>query len=73
MTIHAIFEHGVFRPTQKVNLPEGQEVEVQVTVVQSPTTAQSSGSGLAEVYAILSERYDSGHSDTAERHNEHQP
>ena len=29
--------------------------------------------GLAEIYAILSRRYRSGASDTAERHNEHQP
>ena len=29
--------------------------------------------GLANVYAILGERYDSGHKDTAARHNEHQP
>jgi hypothetical protein len=29
--------------------------------------------GLADVYAILGERYSSGFTDTAERHNEHQP
>ncbi len=29
--------------------------------------------GLAKIYAIMSERYDSGQSDLAERHNEHQP
>jgi hypothetical protein len=29
--------------------------------------------GLAKVYSILGERYSSGHSDTAARHNEHQP
>lgn len=74
MTIHAVFEHGVFRPTEKVDLPEGQEVEVQVTVVETPRASQPpSGSGLAEIYAILGERYYSGHTDTAERHNEHQP
>lgn len=29
--------------------------------------------GRARIYAILSERYDSGQTDLAERHNEHQP
>jgi predicted DNA-binding antitoxin AbrB/MazE fold protein len=74
MTIHAVFEHGVFRPTEKVDLPEGQEVEVQVTLVEAPKASEASVSpGLAEIYAIIGERYRSGHSDTAERHNEHQP
>ena len=26
--IHAIFEDGVFRPVEKINLPEHQEVEI---------------------------------------------
>lgn len=29
--------------------------------------------GLAEIYEILGRHYSSGHTDTAERHNEHQP
>jgi len=72
MTIHAVFEHGVFRPTEKVDLPEGQEVEVQVKLVEPPKASQASVStGLAEIYAILGERFHSGHTDTAERHIEH--
>jgi predicted DNA-binding antitoxin AbrB/MazE fold protein len=74
MTIHAVYEHGVFRPTEKVNLPEGQQVEVQVTVCEPlKSTSAAISPGLAEIYAILGERYRSGHTDTAERHNEHQP
>jgi predicted DNA-binding antitoxin AbrB/MazE fold protein len=74
MTIHAIFEHGVFRPMEKVDLPEGQEVEVQVKLVETPKAIQASlDPGLAEIYSILGERYNSGHVDTAKRHNEHQP
>ena len=26
--IHAVFENGVFRPLEKINLPEHQEVEI---------------------------------------------
>ncbi len=74
MTIHAIYENGVFRPTEKVDLPEGQEVEVQVKIREPANAKQGAISpGLAEIYAILGERFHSGHTDTAERHNEHQP
>lgn len=74
MTIHAVFEHGVFRPTEKVDLPEGQEVEVLVTpLVPTNTNNAEVSPGLTEIYAILGERYRSRQADTAERHNEHQP
>jgi hypothetical protein len=53
---------------------EGQEVEVHVKIVQPAKPGQPAISqGLAEIYGILGERYRSGHTDTAERHNEHQP
>ena len=35
-TIEAIFEHGVFRPTGPVSLPEGSRVTV---VVEDPATS----------------------------------
>lgn len=74
MTIHAIYENGVFRPTQAVQLPDRCEVEVEVTVVQPVKPAATPMSaGLAKVYEILGRRHSSGHTDTAERHNEHQP
>ena len=67
--IHAIYENGVFRPVEPVDLPERCEVEVEVRRVkegpQKPT--------LDDVYAILSKRFNSGESDVAARHNEHQP
>jgi hypothetical protein len=28
---------------------------------------------MERIYAVLGERYQSGHADTASRHNEHQP
>jgi predicted DNA-binding antitoxin AbrB/MazE fold protein len=69
MTIHAVYENGVFRPTEKVNLPEHCEVEVEIRHVKEPGEIPT----LDDVYAILSERFDDGERDLAERHNEHQP
>ena len=73
-TVHAIYENGVFRPVEPVDLPDRTAVELQLRVSgeQKPTRAPMP-EGLAKVYAILGERYNSGHSDTAARHNEHQP
>jgi predicted DNA-binding antitoxin AbrB/MazE fold protein len=67
--IHAIYEDGVFRPIEAVEIPDQSEVEVEVRVVKEGPHRPS----LDDVYAILSERFDSGEHDVAERHNEHQP
>jgi predicted DNA-binding antitoxin AbrB/MazE fold protein len=76
ITIRAVFENGVFRPMQAVKLPEGTVVDVHVLdegfdvrSLAPPGTDE----GLIQVYEILGRRFDSGHHDTAERHNEHQP
>lgn len=69
-TIHAVYEQGVFRPLESVDLPEQTEVEFEPRAVTSP---KSEGEGLDAIYAILSERYESGQHDVAARHNEHQP
>jgi predicted DNA-binding antitoxin AbrB/MazE fold protein len=68
-TIRAIYENGVFRPTEPVQLPERCEVEFEPRVL-GPGQRRAS---LDEIYEILSKRYNSGESDVAERHNEHQP
>ena len=65
-TIHAVYEGGVFRPTEAVDLPDKTPVELQIQ--EAPTIPS-----LDDVYAILSKRFDSGEHDLAERHNEHQP
>lgn len=70
-TIHAVFENGVFRPTEPVDLPERTRVEFELKVATDDVTAE--GRGLSAVYEILSERYASGETDTAARHDEHQP
>jgi len=68
-TIRAIYENGVFRPLVPVDLPEGSKVELCNLEIVST----EAGEDLDDVYRILDKRYSSGHTDTAERHNEHQP
>ena len=73
-TVHAIYENGVFRPVEPVTLPDNTRVELEVRLSEERETSRAPMSpGLAKVYAILGERYNSGHTDTAARHNEHQP
>src|SRR5260370_24982507 len=56
---------------EDLGVPEGQAVEVQVTVV--PTATGTMSEGLAKVHAILCARFDSVHKDTAGRLNAHNP
>lgn len=78
-TIRAIFEDGVFRPLVPVQLPEHAEFEFEPRAVTSDnhgpmmTETKWSEEGLDKIYEILDRRYNSGFTDTAERHNEHQP
>jgi len=67
--IHAIYENGVFRPKEPVNLPESSEVEVELRTVM-PAAAENR---LDAIYAVLESRFDSGENDVAARHDEHQP
>jgi hypothetical protein len=41
--------------------------------VQDKSPTIESRDGMDAIYEILSRRFNSGHHDTAERHNEHQP
>jgi predicted DNA-binding antitoxin AbrB/MazE fold protein len=75
-TIHAIFENGVFRPTQPVNLPDHAEVELEFHAVSSANGALPNPvepPSLDELYSILGKRFPTGEHDIAARHNEHQP
>lgn len=67
-TIHAVYENGVFRPVVPVKLPEHSRVEFEPRVVKQPPTQD-----LQAIFSILDERYDTGESDLAARHDEHQP
>ncbi len=66
--IHAVYENGVFRPLDPVDLSEHARVLVEPEQIVSDPAK-----GDTEIWSILSRRFRSGHHDTAERHNEHQP
>ena len=68
-SIHAVFENGVFRPFEPIDLPEKCEVVFEPRIVQ----AEGKAASLDDVYLILGRRFNSGQHDVAERHNEHQP
>lgn len=70
VTIHAVYENGVFRPIEPVNLPDSCEVEVEVRQIKQEPKASPMSEGLAKIYALLGVRYNSGYGDTATRHNE---
>ncbi len=73
-TIRAIFENGLFRPLDLVDLPDKTEVEFELCLPQPPFSLQRpSEAELDAIYEVLGRRYPSGHTDTAARHNEHQP
>jgi predicted DNA-binding antitoxin AbrB/MazE fold protein len=74
-TIHAVYANGVFRPVEPVDLPDQTPVEFEVRVLSEahPTGQAPMSEGLAKIYEILGRRYSSGCTDTAARHNEHQP
>lgn len=68
-TIRAIYENGGFRPLDPVDLPEGSNVALDdLRIVPA-----ESGKNLDAIYKILDEHFESGHTDTAARHNDHQP
>jgi predicted DNA-binding antitoxin AbrB/MazE fold protein len=69
MTIQAIFENGVFRPTGQVAMPEHCVVEFEPRIVSAPAEVPS----LSDVYEILDRRFESGESNVAARHDDHQP
>ena len=71
-TVTAIYENGVFRPLEKVDLPEHARVEFALPETQS-TPRPTIRPALAAVYKAMSFRFNSGRHDLAERHNEHQP
>ena len=74
-TVHAIYENGVFRPVGPVDLPDRTPVafEPRVLAEAPPTAPPDMSEGLTKICEILGRRYSSGHTDTAARHNEHQP
>jgi len=70
-TIHGKVHGKTIELDEDPGLSDGQEVDVQIRVVTLTPAPMSEG--LKKVYALLGQRFHSGHTDTAERHNEHQP
>jgi predicted DNA-binding antitoxin AbrB/MazE fold protein len=68
-TIHAIYENGVFRPLEGVDLPEASEVEFE----PRPVDRRWESAAQDDVYSVLGRRFRSGENDVAARHDEHQP
>ena len=69
-TIHAIYEKGVFRPTEQVDLPERCEVEFEPKVL---TGQNDKSQAMKKIYEILSLRFKTGERDLAARHDELRP
>jgi predicted DNA-binding antitoxin AbrB/MazE fold protein len=67
--VHAVFENGIFRPREPVELPEGSEVEFEPRLVPTPTLK----SHRERVHALLSRTIETGETDMAERHDEPLP
>ncbi len=68
--IHAVFEKGVFRPIDPVDLQERTLVVFEPQVVNvgaAPRPAQ------AGIYEVLGRSYETNLPDLAMRHDEHQP
>jgi len=64
--ITAIFEHGIFRPLEPLELPDKTRVTIAL-----PDSADNDQ--VPDVREVLSRRYASGHQDTSALHNDHQP
>jgi predicted DNA-binding antitoxin AbrB/MazE fold protein len=73
MTIQAIYENGVFRPTEKVTLPEGCPVTVApMSEELQKILANVTDEDMKRIYKLMSIEFE-GPGDLAARHNEHQP
>ena len=68
MTVKAIYEDGVFRPKEPVHIADRTPVEVIL-----PEADPQERKNQEEIFSLLRKSYASGHTDTAARHNEHQP
>ena len=68
-TVRAVFEGGIFRPIEHVEMPEQTLVEFE----PRPCDPPDAGAKLDAIYEVLSRRHRSDRHDLAERHDEHQP
>ncbi|HUO07705.1 MAG TPA: antitoxin family protein [Phycisphaerae bacterium] len=81
MVVKAIYENGVFKPTEKVTLPEHTHVEFEPRITEEAASEPAlegvnlTPQGMDKIYEILGMRFNDPNSpgNLAERHNEHQP
>ena len=61
-TVHAIYENGVFRPVEPVDLPDNTPVEFEPRVLNGGDAGSlaAMSEGLAKIYEILGRRSDLG-------------
>jgi len=55
MVIHALYENGVFRPTEPVELPENCTVELVIRQENVAASQATAGAPLARLAAIAAE------------------
>jgi len=67
--IRSIYQHGVFRPLEPVDRPEGCRVQLRILQVEGVEPVQD----LDAIHRVMNERFNSGETDVAARHNEHLP
>jgi predicted DNA-binding antitoxin AbrB/MazE fold protein len=72
MTIHAIYQNGVFVPKEKVDLPDKTPV-VFDPKPELPFDENMAFAAMKGILETLDKRVDSGDTNVAEHHNEHQP
>src|SRR5947209_1930499 len=69
-TVDAVYDAGIFRPTEPVSLPDQSRVRITVEAVSAPDAEGERLRSLEAIYEVLDERYSSGETDVAQRHNE---
>jgi len=71
MVIHALYENGVFRPTEPVELPESCTVELVIRQENVAASQATAGTPLARLAAIAAEHSENPElpSDLAAQHD----
>lgn len=72
-SLDAIYAAGVFRPTGEVSLPDQSRVRITFEPIDAAEAERERLESLEAIYEVLDQRYSSGETDVAARHNEHQP
>lgn len=72
-TIRGIVDHNTIRLVTPISFPEGSEIEFEPRMVGGADGAPPLGCNSAELYEVLSHRYDTGEHDLAARVDELDP